>query len=92
MSASKIIGGTLLGLGALTDLGAVVGARNCNSPGEVACGVNPTGGLIVGTGMAGAGAWLWSQKTHSKSSGSHRRRGTKPTSHAAAIRRSRGVR
>lgn len=81
-SASKWVGGALVALGALTDVGALSASRTCpqtgltftemggeHMHGTTPCGQSPTGGLVVGTGMAAAGVWLWSQKA-----GSHRTR------------------
>lgn len=69
--ASKWIGGSLIGLGALTDLGAIAQRNQACPPQPVVLDANivpcvkpdPTPGLVVGTGMAAAGLWLWNQKT-----------------------------
>lgn len=71
MSANKWVGGTLIGLGALTDAGALANGDNSNVP------VSRTASLVVGTASLAGGLWLWNTKpgrTGGRRSGDNRRR------------------
>lgn len=72
-SANKWVGGTLIGLGALTDAGALTGfdTGNGNPPGA------RTSALVLGTASLAGGLWLWNTKPHrtgGRRSGDNRRR------------------
>ena len=57
MSANKWVGGTLIVLGGLTDLGALAGANR-----NVAGAPTETASLVVGTASLAGGLWLWNEK------------------------------